>query len=61
MIKIKVIRLGKCVCGKNIYGSISLNGVAHDLPYCNIFIKLEPDKFLTFIRKSRGIPDEKSQ
>jgi hypothetical protein len=54
-----VTDLGLCACGLRIY-SCESNGVPavmHDLPYCEKFRDLDPDKFLTYVRRSRGIPD----
>lgn len=52
--------LGLCACGQRIYSCIieGIPAVMHELPYCRKFADLEPDKFLTYVRRSRGIPDE---
>jgi len=50
--------LGLCVCGRRIYASRSPVAALHDEPACKAFLELEPDKFLTYVRRSRGIPDE---
>jgi hypothetical protein len=57
---VKWIPLGPCVCGKEIFASNEESGiiaVMHTEPRCRKFDELEPDKFLTYIRRSRGIPD----
>lgn len=50
--------LGRCPCGKKIWADTQSYAVMHEIPYCQAFLKLEPDKFLTYVRRSRGIPDE---
>jgi hypothetical protein len=49
--------LGLCVCGRAIYAVVNVGAVLHDLLPCPKFIELEPDEFLTYVRRSRGIPD----
>jgi hypothetical protein len=56
-IEIDAKRLGLCVCGRPIYVDIKSCAVLHVLPYCYKFLELEPDEFLTYVRRSRGIPD----
>lgn len=50
--------LGLCPCGGKIYVSIDPPCVAHEPPTCEKFDDLEPDDFLTYVRKTRGIPAE---
>jgi len=50
--------LGLCACGKAIFAIVEAGAVVHEVPYCKEFLELEPDEFLTFVRRSRGIPDE---
>jgi len=50
--------LGRCVCGKEIFADVRVCAVAHELPYCKAFEDLEPDEFLRYVRRSRGIADE---
>jgi hypothetical protein len=50
--------LGLCVCGRRIYADVQQGAVIHDVPVCKMFLELEPDKFLTYVRRSRGIADE---
>jgi hypothetical protein len=54
---LKTKSLGLCVCGKRIEMVVGHAAVLHDLPPCAKFIELEPDEFLTYVRRSRGIPD----
>ena len=49
--------LGLCVCGKRIGVTREGYAVVHDAPPCQKFLELEPDEFLTYVRRSRGIPD----
>lgn len=49
--------LGLCPCGKKIAASTDPPAVIHAVPYCKEFLYLEPDEFLTYVRRSRGIPD----
>jgi hypothetical protein len=51
------IYLGRCVCGRRIYADKEKIAVIHDVPPCQAFLDLDPDKFLTYVRRSRGIPD----
>jgi hypothetical protein len=48
---------GLCPCGGEIWVGRRVPAVIHSLPYCKKFKDLEPDKFLRYVRKSRGIPD----
>jgi hypothetical protein len=50
--------LGLCPCGKRIYVDVQHYAVIHDEPACKKFMELEPDKFLTYVRRSRGIAIE---
>ena len=52
-----VVDLGLCACGQRIYSSEDPIAVMHELPYCQKFKELEPVEFLTYVRRSRGIPD----
>jgi hypothetical protein len=56
-VRLETSSLGLCVCGKPIYAVLYYGAVLHDLPPCAKFIELEPDEFLTYVRRSRGIPD----
>jgi hypothetical protein len=49
--------LGKCPCGGRIGASAKDVSVVHSVPPCKAFEDLEPDEFLTYVRRSRGIPD----
>jgi len=49
--------LGLCVCGRRIYASTQPPAVMHELPCCEKFLELEALEFLTYVRRSRGIPD----
>lgn len=50
--------LGKCPCGGDIAASSGARpAVAHSIPYCLEFKRLEPTEFLAYVRRSRGIPD----
>jgi hypothetical protein len=49
--------LGKCVCGGEIYANVAVCAVAHSHPACAKFLELEPDEFLVYVRRARGIPD----
>ena len=53
--------LGKCVCGKDIFADFAEYAVMHEMPYCAEFEALEPDEFLAFVRRSRGISDQVMQ
>lgn len=48
--------LGLCPCGRQIYADSKQGAVIHDMPACQNFLELEPDKFLTYVRESRGLP-----
>lgn len=48
--------LGTCPCGKNIFVSVDDRCVAHDAPLCEAFSKMDPEEFITYVRKSRGLP-----
>lgn len=48
---------GLCVCGRRIYVDAKQFAVLHDEPACKMFLDLEPDEFLTYVRRSRAIPD----
>ena len=50
--------LGACPCGKAIFAIVEVCAVVHEVPYCKKFLELEPDEFLAYVRRSRGIPDE---
>lgn len=56
-LNLEVKDLGKCPCGAQLYGSVDPPAVAHSMPYCAEFNRMEPDEFLTYVRRSRGIPD----
>ncbi len=49
--------LGPCVCGRRIYVDEKQFAVLHDEPACKEFLDLEPDEFLTYVRRSRGLPE----
>jgi hypothetical protein len=49
--------LGLCPCGGKIYADTDQCAVIHEIPYCKPFRDLEPDKFLAYVRRSRGIAD----
>lgn len=49
--------LGLCVCGRKIAANADKGAVVHEVPYCEAFLKLDPLDFLTYVRRSRGIPD----
>ena len=49
--------LGLCPCGGKIYADTVRCAVAHEDPVCAKFMELEPDEFLRYVRRSRGIPD----
>jgi hypothetical protein len=49
--------LGICPCGRRIYGNRKLFAVIHEAPICDQFRKLEPDEFLKYVRRFRGITD----
>jgi hypothetical protein len=56
--KLKGEDLGLCVCGRRIYASVAPKmAVMHDEPACEKFLELEALEFLTWVRRSRGIPD----
>jgi hypothetical protein len=55
--KINYTDLGSCACGQRIFATDNPLGVMHAMPYCQKFLELEPDEFLTYVRRSRGIPD----
>lgn len=55
--KLQVEDLGFCPCGQRIYASVEHGAIAHDLPQCPEFEAMDPDEFLTYVRRSRGIPD----
>ncbi len=50
--------LGLCPCGRKIYADVEKVAVMHEEPACEKFLELEPDKFLTYVRRSRGIAIE---
>ncbi len=50
--------LGLCVCGRRIYADTTCGAVLHEVPYCKAFEQLDPLDFFTYVRQSRGIPDE---
>lgn len=50
--------LGLCVCGKEIFAGSESCEVLHMNPPCNVFLQLGVVEFLTFVRRSRGIPDD---
>jgi hypothetical protein len=47
--------IGRCPCGQRIGANAETCAVVHALPYCDAFMALEPDDFLEYVRKSRGI------
>jgi hypothetical protein len=49
--------LGLCPCGQPIFASSEPAAVIHGIPYCEQFLKLEPDEFLTYVRRFRRISD----
>lgn len=49
--------LGYCPCGKQIHASTDPPSVMHGVPWCAAFEALEPDEFLAYVRRSRGISD----
>ncbi len=49
--------LGLCPCGKRIGATRKGYAVVHDDPPCQKFLELELVEFLTYVRRSRGIPD----
>ena len=51
------VYLGLCPCGREIYASVSQFAVIHQVPFCKQFEELEPDDFVAYVRRSRGIPD----
>lgn len=55
--KLNVEELGLCACGRRIYADVTKGAVLHELPYCAAFRDLEPVQFLSYVRRSRGIPD----
>lgn len=55
--KLKMQDLGLCKCGRRIYADGDKVAVIHELPYCAAFRDLDPVAFLTYVRRSRGIPD----
>jgi len=50
--------LGLCPCGQPIAVDVKHFAVIHNEPTCKAFRDLEPDKFLTYVRRSRGIAIE---
>ena len=58
---LQFINLGLCACGAKILADEKECAVAHELPYCKAFKELEPDEFLTYVRRWRGLPDPDSQ
>jgi len=57
---LKMQDLGLCPCGQGIAACEDPPTVAHSLPECPAFSSLEPDEFLAYVRKSRGIADDGS-
>jgi hypothetical protein len=49
--------LGKCPCGGCIAVDMEKCAVIHAVPICKDFAVLEPDEFLAFVRRSRGLPN----
>lgn len=49
--------LGRCPCGGEIAWSMDPPSVLHAVPYCAKFLELEPDEFLTYVRRARGLPE----
>lgn len=49
--------LGKCPCGQMIAVSTHPPAVMHAMPYCQKFLEFELDEFLTYVRRSRGLPE----
>jgi len=56
-VNLKAEDLGLCVCGRRIFADANKGAVMHELPYCKAFQELEALEFLTYVRRSRGIPD----
>lgn len=50
--------LGLCPCGERIFAEENAGAVIHGVPPCEEYLNLEPDEFLTYVRRTRGIPDE---
>lgn len=57
---IRTTPLGKCPCGGEIFATDNPVGVMHTMPYCQAFNTLEPDEYLTYVRRKRGITDEEA-
>lgn len=55
---VKFEPLGRCPCGGEIAAADDPPAVAHSVPYCLSFEKMEPVEFLAYVRRSRGIPEE---
>jgi hypothetical protein len=49
--------LGLCPCGQKIGANTQFYAVAHGVPECSEFRTMEPDEFLAYVRRSRGITD----
>jgi hypothetical protein len=45
--------LGLCPCGSRISVNAEQGAIAHEPPVCETFMKLEPDEFLSYVRKAR--------
>ena len=48
--------LGRCPCGKEIFVTRDIPSVIHEVPFCREFLELDPVAFLSYVRRSRGIP-----
>lgn len=44
-----------CLCGSQIYADDNY-GLLHELPVCEPFARMEPDEFVTWLRKQKGLP-----
>lgn len=53
--------VGICACGQPIAVSTKDFAVIHKLPQCEQFKQLEPDEFLAYVRRNRGITDEEAE
>jgi hypothetical protein len=49
---------GVCPCGRKFFVDTGTYSVIHELPVCERFMALEPDKFLRWVRETiTGIMD----
>ena len=53
--------LGRCPCGQNIFADVNVFAVIHGVPCCQMFRDLEPEDFLAYVRRSRGISDQEAE